>query len=210
MVPRTYASRRASLLGGTAIGSLPSARPVWTSLDFSRTFLNDYTSFPSGLYADAIVLPMKLGGLVMRYNDAGGHGVTTFAAMGRGSVSFAPSSVGTLSVSRVAGTKWATISLLGTGAAAAAYLRGKGFVTANISIGARPSADDIAYAVWGLANAIETGWTPREAMRVLSAALAGKSSNGGKTFRSLTDSKDRIVGTVDGSGNRTAVTLDPS
>jgi hypothetical protein len=46
-------------------------------------------------------------------------------------------------------------------------------------------------------------------MRILAAALAGKSSNGGKTFRSITDSKDRIIGSVDGSGNRTSVTLDP-
>jgi hypothetical protein len=79
----------------------------------------------------------------------------------------------------------------------------------TVNVGSVPSAEDIAQAVWGMKNGIETGWTPRESMRILAAALAGKSSNGGKTFRSITDAKDRIVGTVDGSGNRTAITLDP-
>ena len=51
------------------------------------------------------------------------------------------------------------------------------------------------------------------AERDLTAAIegAGKASGGGTTsisFRDNADSKNRIVATVDSSGNRTAVTLD--
>lgn len=49
------------------------------------------------------------------------------------------------------------------------------------------------------------------AQRVMLSALAGKVSGAGtgtETFRDTADSKDRIVSTVDSSGNRTAVTLD--
>jgi hypothetical protein len=157
-----YAAARSSIIGGSAIGLQATQRPIHKPPSWRLTFGSDYSSFPSGLYASALVLPMKLGGLVMRYSDAGGYGVTTFATMGRALATFTPVSEGLLSVSRVAGTKWATISITGTGASSAATLRSQGYVTANISIGSRPSADDIAYAVWGLANGIESGWTPRE------------------------------------------------
>lgn len=49
------------------------------------------------------------------------------------------------------------------------------------------------------------------AQRVMLSALAGKVSGAGtgtETFRDTADSKNRIVSTVDSSGNRTAVTLD--
>jgi hypothetical protein len=59
---------------------------------------------------------------------------------------------------------------------------------------------------------VETGLTVRETLRLCISALAGKVSgaNGSTiTFRSASaDHKDRIVATVDSSGNRTAVTLD--
>lgn len=46
--------------------------------------------------------------------------------------------------------------------------------------------------------------------RIFGAVLAGKSSSNGTTFRSMDDLKTRVTGTVDGSSNRTAVTLDGS
>ncbi len=59
---------------------------------------------------------------------------------------------------------------------------------------------------------IEAGLTVREAMRLILAALAGKVSGSPGTtitFRNaVADSKNRIVATVDGDGNRTAITYD--
>jgi hypothetical protein len=58
---------------------------------------------------------------------------------------------------------------------------------------------------------VEGTLTMRQAMRILLAALSGKSSGGGTvtlTFRDVADSKARITATVDTSGNRTAITRD--
>lgn len=61
-------------------------------------------------------------------------------------------------------------------------------------------------------NSIETGLTMREALRLILAATAGKVSGAETnsiTFRNaFTDSKSRIVATVDGNGNRTAISYD--
>jgi len=56
---------------------------------------------------------------------------------------------------------------------------------------------------------IETGYSLREALRLVLAAVAGKVSGGGTstiTIRSATDGSNRITATVDSNGNRTAVT----
>lgn len=63
------------------------------------------------------------------------------------------------------------------------------------------------------ADAIETGWTLRMVLRVGAAALAGILSGAGTTtitFRNITNTKDRIVATVDATGNRSAISLDGS
>jgi hypothetical protein len=57
------------------------------------------------------------------------------------------------------------------------------------------------------------GYSLEELIILMAAALLGKASGLDSTtakFRNLTDSKDRIIATVDANGNRTAVTLDPS
>lgn len=74
-----------------------------------------------------------------------------------------------------------------------------------------PTADENAAALLDLANAIESGLTVRQAMRLIVAADAGKVSGGGTTtvtIRDIADTKDRIVATVDSDGNRTAITRD--
>jgi hypothetical protein len=75
-----------------------------------------------------------------------------------------------------------------------------------------PSANDNADALLDRADAIETGLTPRGALRLNTAALAGKVSGAGtgtETFRNaVADSKARITSTVDANGNRTAVSAD--
>lgn len=58
---------------------------------------------------------------------------------------------------------------------------------------------------------VETGYSLREALRIILAALGGKVSGAGTstiTIRSATDNKDRIIATVDSNGNRSSVTLD--
>lgn len=74
-----------------------------------------------------------------------------------------------------------------------------------------PTANANADALLDRANAVETSLTLRQAMRLMSAALAGKLSGAATAsvvIRNVGDSKDRITATVDANGNRTAVTTD--
>jgi hypothetical protein len=60
---------------------------------------------------------------------------------------------------------------------------------------------------------VESGVTLRQAMRVMMAVLAGKVTGGsGPTtvFRDVNDTKDRVTSTVDSSGNRSSVIIDPT
>lgn len=74
-----------------------------------------------------------------------------------------------------------------------------------------PTAAANAAALMDLANGVETSITPRQALRLILAASAGKLSGAATTtvtIRNVGDSKDRITATVDSSGNRSAVTVD--
>lgn len=76
---------------------------------------------------------------------------------------------------------------------------------------ALPTAAENAAALLDLSNGIETLVTPRQAIRLILAASAGKLSGAATTtitIRNVGDSKDRIVATVDSSGNRSSVTTD--
>lgn len=76
-----------------------------------------------------------------------------------------------------------------------------------------PTANENADALLDRANGVETGFSVRQAMRLMLASLAGKLSGAATTtvaIRDANDSKDRITATVDADGNRTAVTLDAS
>lgn len=69
-------------------------------------------------------------------------------------------------------------------------------------------ADVVAGMVAGIADG---DYDLRKMIRIIFAALAGKSSGGGSlnlAFRDSADTKDRIAETVDANGNRTSVTLD--
>jgi hypothetical protein len=83
---------------------------------------------------------------------------------------------------------------------------------ASISALVIPSAAANADALLDRADAVETGLTPRQSLRLALSARAGKISGGGtttNTFRNpVADSKNRIVATVDANGNRTAITYD--
>jgi hypothetical protein len=69
----------------------------------------------------------------------------------------------------------------------------------------------VATALLDLADGVETSETVRQCLRLLRAALVGKSDSfpvGPVHFRDRADSKNRITATVDADGNRTAVTTD--
>lgn len=59
---------------------------------------------------------------------------------------------------------------------------------------------------------VETGLTLRQALKLIAAATAGKVSGGGSSTitisSAVSDEVDRIIATVDSSGNRTAITYD--
>lgn len=77
---------------------------------------------------------------------------------------------------------------------------------------ATDAANEIADALLDRANAIETGLTLRQALRLIAAADAAKLSGAATTTvtirNAVADSKDRITATVDADGNRTAITYD--
>lgn len=70
----------------------------------------------------------------------------------------------------------------------------------------------IAAAILDAADSIEAGLTVRNALRLIAAAAAGKTSGGGtSTFtirNAVADSKTRVTATVDADGNRSAVSTD--
>jgi len=103
---------------------------------------------------------------------------------------------------------WGVVAINGT-----AEFTGTRYATGTLEAEITPftelSPQSLASAVW--AQAIEAGYTAEEMMRVMSAALAGEVSGAGTstvTIRDIADTKSRIVATVDGTGNRTALTLD--
>lgn len=81
-------------------------------------------------------------------------------------------------------------------------------IAANAITAAATATDfgaEIADAVWD--EAVDGTTTARHSMALQNSALAGEVTGLGTTtvtFRDLADSKDRIIATVDGDGNRTA------
>ncbi|HEY6019540.1 MAG TPA: hypothetical protein VIY48_06455 [Candidatus Paceibacterota bacterium] len=80
----------------------------------------------------------------------------------------------------------------------------------STQISALPTAAQNADGLLDRANGIETGYTLRQAMRIMSAVLGGLSSGhpGSPVYKSLDGSATRVAATVS-SGNRSAVTLSP-
>lgn len=78
-----------------------------------------------------------------------------------------------------------------------------------------PSAEDIAAATVNMLTSriIENGHTSDDLMRLMASVLLGKVTGAGtgtERFRDLANTKDRVVATIDNSGNRTAIALDAS
>lgn len=171
---------------------------------------DEYSGAPNGMrFGRALVWPIKDGGLgaTQAYVPAP---VISAALTAIGDIG--GSAAGSVSISADE-TEGRIIygSAAGVGAVAVT-VSGPGRIAASVTIGFRPSADDIAFTLLD-GFTVETGLTVRQALRLISAALAGKVSGAETstvTIRNVGDTKDRITATVDANGNRTAVTTDVS
>lgn len=87
-----------------------------------------------------------------------------------------------------------------------ASMKARGRLSVIVSIGANPSATDIAEAVWGGVN-LEGTLKGKDLMRLLSSVAAGKTTIAANvaTFRDVNDTKDRVVATMTGSERTTVV-----
>jgi len=65
--------------------------------------------------------------------------------------------------------------------------------------------DGIAQALLALANGVEDGFTLRRTLRIIAAAVAGRTSGGPAGFvaRNLGDTQNQVDGAADADGNRT-------
>jgi hypothetical protein len=185
---------------------------------------------------------VECSGGVSSANLAGGKNATADLA-GTGGISSAPlqliaslvatiTAAGGLQDPVIAGILQAVATLTGTGAtstpslsakaglsasiagtsASSLSISGKGNISANITPFTELSPQSLAAEILDKSS-VESNLTVREALRLLSAVLAGEVSGGGTTtitFRSTDDTKDRVVATVDSNGNRTAITYDKS
>lgn len=100
------------------------------------------------------------------------------------------------------GWDWTIKKLVGTDRALAGHIN---------QIDSEPTANQIADALLDRAAGVETGLTVRQCLRLAAAVLFGKSagmSTATGTFRNPADDKTRVSATLDGNGNRSAVTLD--
>jgi hypothetical protein len=122
-----------------------------------------------------------------------GSGGVTAQLTALGELASAVSGTGT-----VAGTT--VLTALGT-LAAAINVTGDVLTTGNV-----------ANAILDAVNGVEEGLTVRHALRLIAAATAGKISGAATTTitirNAVVDDKQRIIATVDGDGNRSAITYD--
>lgn len=119
---------------------------------------------------------------------------------------------GSISTAQLGAKASLVAALAGLGTASSVNLTAKGNISADITPFTDLSPEGLAIAILDKSN-VESNLTVREALKLLSAVLAGEVSGGGTTtitFRSTDDTKDRIVATVDSNGNRTAITYDKS
>jgi hypothetical protein len=181
-------------------------KPPQTAVSFARTWHNKFVSMPVGYYNKALILPLSIGGVAMY---AGGAGALTAAIKAEGTPAATLSGTGAMS-GHLTGLKNSPCTMSGTGTMSAA-IKGKTRLSCVVQIGSKPSAEDIAWAVLDT-SLVETGLTVRQALKLMAAAMAGTIS-GAETstvrIRSaVADDKERITATVDGDGNRTAITVD--
>lgn len=176
----------AATSGLTTLGSI--GKWILDHLDVvlsTRLATSGYTAPPSSATISAAVVDQALSG----------H--TTSGTVGKA-----------LSDASAGGDPW-DVTLPG------AYASGKaGNILGNnldAAVSSIPTANANADALLDRSNGVETGYTLRQALRLVLSSVAGKLSGAAGTtvtIRNVPDTKSRITATVDTSGNRSAVTYD--
>lgn len=175
----------------TTLGTLTTGAVSVTTLASSGTVT---------LNALTVTNVTTLSGAVSLGSTLGVTGTTTFAAINTGAIAATTlATSGTTTLNALTVTNATTLS----GAVTASH------ASNNIKLG---STEDnaIADALLDRTDAVETAITPRLAFRYIAAACCGKLSGAGtatETFDGIAVNTDRMVSTVDASGNRTAITL---
>lgn len=192
------------LNGGLGGGKRMQPSPV----SFARTYHSKFVSMPAGYLERALILPLSYGGIGLRASGLG-----SASADIKATAAHSANLSGEAIVSgHVTGLKNSPATLAGSGGITA-HIKGKTRIACDVQIGSRPSAEDVAWSVLDT-SLIEPGLTVRQALRLMAAALAGKVSGADtETVRirsAVSDAKERITATVDGDGNRTAITVDLS
>ena len=180
--------------GDTGTGNLASGLNAESDL----TGLGDITNANLGLIVSGVAA-------------LAGSGAFTDAAIA-GKLDAIADLAGSGSITGALGALADALATLGGNGTLTAAPTALGVLAADLTPFTELSPQTLAAAVWSALDAVETGLTPAEALRIIAAATAGKSSGFGTgtvTFRNAeADSKDRIIVTVDGSGNRTGITID--
>lgn len=138
-----YNGMRSSLMGSSAVGEVRTIVPKQSPVSWRRTFDNDFVSFPVGYFQNGIILPMKYGGISCSILGSGGF---TAAPTATANIAASITGTGTLSVYGYKGLNGAC-SITGTGSFTAG-IAAKANLACTITIGAQPSAFDIAQAIW--------------------------------------------------------------
>lgn len=105
-------------------------------------------------------------------------------------------------------------ALAGTGTVAtSSVITALGTLAADITVtGDVLTTGNVANAILDAVNGVEDGLTVRHALRLIAAATAGKISGAATTTitirNAVVDDKDRIIATVTGDGDRSAITYD--
>lgn len=199
----------ASATAGRMFGAAAAPTRPFSRVQACRIF-SDYDGLPAGKVDASLWLPPKEGAVSATvYAES----TATGEIAGRGMVDATVQGQATTTAD-IGGLYAIAGSAQGL-ATTTAPVSGRGHLSATLSIGSRPTAEEINNALLDT-QFVEPGLTLRQALRLMAAALAGKASGAASTggtvkFRNaVADSKDRITAVVDANGNRTSITLDAS
>lgn len=207
-------------VGGNVVGSVGSVTAgvaVTTNNDkagysLAQTFPANFASL--GINASGHISRVTLVDTTTTNTDMRGTDGAALAS------AWTPTRAGYLDSVLLASNSNRTVQVTGSNHVAAdihelqpAVIEAQHFATSAIDANAlaTDAANEIADALLDRTDAIETGLTLRGAIRLDTAALAGRLSGAAGTtvtIRNVGDTKARITATVDADGNRSAVTTD--